>query len=108
MDTEMSQESRQEVLAKLRRSYAQAGLRYKAKLLDQAVELFGYHRKAAIRALGGRRPAKKAGSAAAVIGRPREYDPPALLPVIKPIWFGAFQPCGTRLHALLPEWLPGL
>ena len=106
MDTEMSQESRQEVLAKLRRSYAQAGLRYKAKLLDQAVELFGYHRKAAIRALGGRRPAKKAGSAAAIIGRPREYDPQALLPVIKPIWFGAFQPCGTRLHALLPEWLP--
>jgi hypothetical protein len=28
------------------------------------------------------------------------------MPVIKPIWFGAFQPCGTRLHALLPEWLP--
>jgi hypothetical protein len=26
--------------------------------------------------------------------------------VLKPIWFGAFQPCGTRLHALLPEWLP--
>jgi hypothetical protein len=60
MDTEMSRESRQEVLAKLRRSYAQAGPRYKAKLLDQAVELFGYHRKAAIRVLGGRRPAKKA------------------------------------------------
>jgi hypothetical protein len=24
---------------------------------------------------------------------------------LKPIWFTAFQPCGTRLHALLPEWL---
>jgi hypothetical protein len=30
---------------------------------------------------------------------PREYDPQALLPVIKPIWFAAFQPCG------LLEWL---
>lgn len=29
-----------------------------------------------------------------------------MLPVLKPIWFTAFQPCGTRLHALLPEWLP--
>jgi hypothetical protein len=25
---------------------------------------------------------------------------------MKPIWFTAFQPCGSRLHALLPEWLP--
>jgi hypothetical protein len=67
----MSQESRQEVLAKVGRSYAQAGPRYKAKLLDQVIELFGYHRKAAIRALGGKRLAKKAGSAPAIIGRPR-------------------------------------
>jgi hypothetical protein len=24
---------------------------------------------------------------------------------LKPIWLTAFQPCGVRLHALLPEWL---
>ena len=102
----MSQKTRQEVLARLRRSYAQAGPQYKAKLLDQAVELFGYHRKAAIRALRAVPPLPKAIGAPVVIGRPREYRPEALLPVLKPIWFGAFQPCGTRLHALLPEWLP--
>jgi hypothetical protein len=28
-----------------------------------------------------------------------------LLPVLKPIWFAAFQPCGPRFAALLPEWL---
>jgi hypothetical protein len=106
MDTEMSQKSRQEMLAKVRRSYAQAGPQYKAKLLDQVVELFGYHRKAAIRALSVKRQAKKRASASAVIGRPREYHAEALLPVLKTIWFGAFQPCGTRLHALMPEWLP--
>jgi hypothetical protein len=26
--------------------------------------------------------------------------------VLKPIWFAALQPCGSRLAALLPEWLP--
>jgi hypothetical protein len=41
-----------------------------------------------------------------VLGRPKIYDPERLLPILKPIWFGAFQPCGSRLHALLPEWLP--
>ena len=105
MDTEMSQKARQEVLAKMRRAYAHAGLEYKARLLDQAVELFGYHRKAAIRSLRAR-PAKRKPGAPAVIGRPREYRAEVLLPVLKPIWFAAFQPCGTRLRALMPEWLP--
>jgi hypothetical protein len=40
------------------------------------------------------------------LGRPRTYEPATLRPILKPIWFTAFQPCGTRLHALLPEWLP--
>jgi hypothetical protein len=34
------------------------------------------------------------------------WDPQTLLPVLKPIWFAALQPCGSRLAALLPEWLP--
>ena len=41
-----------------------------------------------------------------VLGRPKTYDSESLLPILKPIWFKAFQPCGSRLHALLPEWLP--
>ncbi|HEY9171813.1 MAG TPA: transposase, partial [Verrucomicrobiae bacterium] len=32
--------------------------------------------------------------------------PETLLPIVKPIWFAAFPPCGVRLRALLPEWLP--
>jgi len=104
MDNDMSQKTKQEVLAKLRRQYSKAGLQYKGQLLDQAVELLGYHRKAAIRALRVR-PAPPR-PVAIVLGRPREYDPQKLLPVLKPIWFAAFQPCGSRLSALLPEWLP--
>ncbi len=77
-----------------------------AGLLDQAVELLGYHRKAAIRAL--RQPPVKemTDRVNLVLGRPRTYEPATLLPILKPIWFSAFQPCGSRLHALLPEWLP--
>ena len=104
MDNDMSHKTKQEVLAKLRRSYAKAGLPYKRQLLDQAVALLGYHRKAAIRALRAR-PAPVR-TVALRLGRPREYDPQKLLPVLKPIWFAAFQPCGSRLAALLPEWLP--
>ena len=41
-----------------------------------------------------------------MLGRPKTYHPETLLPILKSIWFSAFQPCGSRLHALLPEWLP--
>ena len=57
----MSQPTRNEVLQKLRRRYERAGLEHKGKLLDQAQELLGYHRKSAIRALRAR--AGGAGSA---------------------------------------------
>ena len=99
----MSQKTREEGMAQLRRRYARAGKIGKTKLIDQAVELFGYHRKSAIRALG--RPAP--GRAPAVrTGRPKTYDPEALLKPLKAIWLGALQPCGERLKAALPEWLP--
>lgn len=100
----MSHKTKLEVLAKLRRQYSQAGLQYKRQLLDEAVALLGYHRKAAIRALRARPAPPRI--VAVLPGRPREYDPQKLLPVLKPIWFAAFQPCGSRLAALLPEWLP--
>src|SRR6266436_4513260 len=51
MDKTMSQRTRVEVLTKLRRRYRSAGAQHKGKLLDQAQELLGYHRKAAIGAL---------------------------------------------------------
>ena len=50
----MSQTTRKELLTKLRRRYVHAGREHKRKLLNQAVELLGYHRKAAIRALRAR------------------------------------------------------
>lgn len=104
MHDDMSTETKAEVLVRLRRRYATAGPLHKSKLLDQAVELLGYHRKAAIRALGAAGPAPR--GPGLLVGRPRTYHPETLRPILKPIWFTAFQPCGQRLHALLPEWLP--
>ncbi len=102
----MSKETKDQVLARLRRRYAAAGVQHKSKLLDQAVELLGYHRKAAIRALGQPQSAEAPPQVNLVLGRPKTYHAESLLPILKPIWLTAFQPCGSRLHALLPEWLP--
>lgn len=99
----MSQNTRKEVLNKLRRRYGRAGQEYKKKLLDQAQELLGYHRKAAIRALRAVETVRQPGNTG---GRPRIYEPADLLPSLKPIWEATDYACGRRLEAMLPEWIP--
>ena len=103
MNTQMSQITRQEVLTQMRRRYSRAGRKYKAQLLDELVELFGYHRKAAVRAL---HPKPATATAPFARGRPKQYNPDPLLPPLKAIWLAALQPCGVRLKACLPDWLP--
>lgn len=102
MNTKMSQITRQEVLVAQRDRYARAGKEHKTKIINELVELFGYHRKAAIRAL----QLRPVIAAPFVLGRPREYDPDQLRPPLKAIWLAALQPCGVRLKACLPDWLP--
>ncbi len=101
MHPKMSQITRQEVLAAQRDRYARAGKEHKTKIINELVELFGYHRKAAIRALQSRPVI----AAPFVRGRPKEYDPDQLRPPLKAIWLAALQPCGVRLKACLPDWL---
>jgi hypothetical protein len=103
MDKSMSQSTRTEVLEKLRRRYENAGAEHKRKLLDQAVQLLGYHRKAAIRAL--HRPAVERGPLI-LTGRPVSYEPGLLVPWLRPIWQATDYACGRRLVAMLPEWIP--
>jgi hypothetical protein len=103
MDQTMSQTTRKEVLKKLRRRYVSAGLEHKRKLLDQAQELLGYHRKAAIRSL--RAPTIERGPRI-LTGRPTTYEPKVLLPYLRPIWQATDYACGRRLSAMLPEWIP--
>ena len=99
----MRQSTRTEVLAKLRRRYENAGAEHKRKLLDEAVQLLGYHRKAAIRAL--HRRAVERGPLI-LTGRPLSYEPGRLVPWLRPIWQATDYACGRRLVAMLPEWIP--
>lgn len=103
MDKDMNRTTRKQVLEKLRRRYETAGAEHKRKLIDQAVQLLGYHRKAAIRALGRR---SQAGGPVILTGRPVEFDPGLLLPWLRPIWRATDYVCGQRLVAMLPEWIP--
>ena len=99
----MSQRTRTELLSKMRRHYRSAGAKYKGKLLDQAQQMLGYHRKAAIRAL---RAAELAPGPRIITGRPTRYEPKKLLPWLRPIWQATDYACGRRLVAMLPEWIP--
>ena len=94
---------RNAVLRKWRRRYESAGPVHKTKLLDQAQELLGYHRKSAIRALGA---APVVSGPAILNGRPVSYEPGLLVPWLKPIWQATDYACGRRLVAMLPEWVP--
>jgi hypothetical protein len=103
MDKTMNQSTRVEVLKKLRWRYESAGAEHKRKLLDQAQELLGYHRKAAIRVL--RQPVVVRGPRI-ITGRPVEYEPSLLGPWLRRIWKATDYACGRRLVAMLPEWIP--
>ena len=70
MDETMSTRTKTEIMVKMRRRYLTAGWEHKGKLIDEAVSLFGYHRKAAIRMLNGTVPRRLS----IVTGRPREYE----------------------------------
>jgi len=50
MHPKTSQITRQEALAAKRDRYARAGKEHKTQIINELVELFGCHRKAAIRA----------------------------------------------------------
>lgn len=99
----MSQRTRNEVLTKLRRRYRSAGAEHKKKLLDQAQELLGYHRKAAIRALRARQVVR---GPRIITGRPVWYEADLLRQWLRPIWAASDYACGRRLVAMLPEWIP--
>jgi hypothetical protein len=103
MDKTMSQPTRKEILERLRRRYRSAGPEHKRKLLDQAEELLGYHRKSAVRALRAPEVERVPWVNA---GRPVNYEPKVLLPWLRPIWQATDYACGRRLVAMLPEWIP--
>jgi hypothetical protein len=103
LNKNMSSRTRNEIVTKFRRRYQSAGAEHKRKLLDQAQEWLGYHRKAAICALPA--PAVVRGPRI-ITGRPVEYEPELLRRWLRPIWVATDFACGRRLMAMLPEWVP--
>lgn len=103
----MSQRTRKEVLERLQKSHRRAKTKWeKTGVIDQAMSLLGYHRKAAIRALGRGPRRAEAAPAPGRGGRPIVYESTQLLPVLKVIWLAAQQPCGRRLGPALADWVP--
>ena len=99
----MSQESRREVLARMVERYGGRSREGRSRLLDEVCELCGYGRKYAIKLLGGKTPMAGAGRRR---GGPRRRYGGAEKPALKAIWLSAEQPCGKRLQAAVPLWLP--
>lgn len=100
----MSAKSRQEVLEQARHRYAGRGREGRSRLLDEVCQLTGYERKYAIKVLSGKRPI--AGREKARRGGSRPQYGATERAVIQAIWQASEQPCGKRLKAALPLWLP--
>jgi hypothetical protein len=99
----MSRKIAEEVLPRLRQRYAGRGREGRSRLIDEVCEQWGYSRKHAIKLLGAQ--TGWGGNPAVRKGRPPTYDE-AVTAVLWAIWKVAEQPCGSRLKALLPIWLP--
>ena len=98
--TRVSPGARQQYLQQMRDRYVVAKRAARSALLDEAVAMTGYHRKALIRRftrpLGPRRRRR---------GRPRRYGT-AVVTALRTLWRAAGYPWSVRLKALLPVWLP--
>jgi hypothetical protein len=93
--------ARREYVRAVRPRYTLAPRRAKPAILDEFCATTGYHRKYAITLLNG--PQHTA-------GQPRRHRSPTfseyVITVLAAIWEAAGYPWSTRLHALLPLWLP--
>lgn len=94
----MTERSKKEYLEAVRPRYRRAGKKEKGRILDEAVTVTGYHRKAVIRIFGSvspEAPKKRP-------GRQRRYGAD-LVPVLKDLWEAADRICPQRLKPFLPE-----
>lgn len=103
MAVTMSRKTRDEYLVTMRERYTRmTGRGARSKLLDEFCKVTGHERKYATKLLGGRRRSDPGGSGR---GRPAIYGE-AEKRVITTIWKACEQPCGKRLKAAIPDWLP--
>lgn len=99
----MSQKTKEEMLPRLRHRYKERGRRGRSVMLDEFCEQWQCNRKHAIKLLNGKFCSNTAGKKRR--GRPITYNLD-VTNVLEAIWIVADQPCGKRMKALMPTWLP--
>lgn len=99
----MTRGSVKEYLEAIRQRYLKAGRAEKGKILDEAEQVTGLHRKALIRGLRGGQQSPRAGP----VGRPKRYGPEAVA-ALRTLWEASDRICGKRLQPFLPELLGAL
>jgi hypothetical protein len=97
MRRQLSLVTRRELIVALRGRYREAGREEKKTILDEFVEVSGYHRKHAIRLLGAKGSSGEKEPTAGV----RRYGE-AVLQALIVLWEAADRICGKRMKAILP------
>ena len=100
----MGPRSKREYLESICPRYRAASKKEKRTILNEFCLTYKCHRKHAIRQLNKfkrftqSKPGKR--------GKPSVYNKPYIIEPLKRIWLAANLPCASRLHAILPLWLP--
>lgn len=90
----MSMQSSREYLGTMRQRYKRASSRAeKSHLIDEVVDVLGFHRKYAIQAINSPKPAIKR-----TVKRQRPIKYLEALPAIQLVWEALDFPCAERLH----------
>jgi hypothetical protein len=98
----MSLQSRREVVERLRGKYQRAGPGYRRKLVAELSSVCGYEAKYALKVLTGNRPGPRGRRR----GGGRRVYGPAEAELAAALWRLGDYPCGKRLVAMVPLWLP--
>jgi hypothetical protein len=102
----ISMGARREVVWAVAERYRSAGRREKGHILDELCATMGWHRKHAVRALGGHGTAKQAGAEERT-SRRRKYDA-TIKDAVTALWEASDRVCGKRLVVMIPTLLPAL
>lgn len=100
----MGKHARKAYLQAIKTRYRQSDKLSKQTILDEFCEVCGYARKYAIRLLSRQSDAKHPSGKRP--GVKPKYQADTLMEPLRRIWFASDQPCGKRLKAIIPLWLP--